>query len=45
MEIKYIVSKKYKNADSLSRLLTLAAAAWIAVKDVRKSSLKLFLKK
>jgi hypothetical protein len=45
MEIKYIVDKKHKNADNLSRFSILAAAAWIAVKDVRKNSLKSFLKK
>jgi hypothetical protein len=45
MEIKYIAGQEYKNADSLSRLPILAAAAWTAVKNVRKSSLKLLLKK
>jgi hypothetical protein len=45
MEIKHIAGKKHKNIDSLSRLLTLAAAAWTAVKNVKKNSLKLPLKK
>jgi hypothetical protein len=45
MEIKYIADKKYKNADNLSRFSTLAATAWTAAKNVRKSSLKLLLKK
>jgi hypothetical protein len=45
MEIKYITDKKYKNADNLSRLPTLAAAAWTAAKGVRKNFLKLSLKK
>jgi hypothetical protein len=45
MEIKYIADKKYKNADNLSRLPILAAAAWTAAKGVKKSSLKLPLKK
>jgi hypothetical protein len=43
MEIKYVADKKYKNIDGFSRLLILAAAAWTAVKDVRKNFLKLFL--
>jgi hypothetical protein len=45
MEIKYIADKKYKNADGLSRLFILIAAAWTAVKNVRKNFLKLPLKK
>jgi hypothetical protein len=45
MEIKYIAGKEYKNADSFLRLLILTATAWIAAKDVKKSSLKLPLKK
>jgi hypothetical protein len=45
MEIKHVAGKKYKNADSFSRLSTLAAAAWTASKNVRKNSLKLLLKK
>jgi hypothetical protein len=45
MEIKYVADKKYKNADGLSRFFILAAAAWTAIKNVRKSSLKLPLKK
>jgi hypothetical protein len=45
MEIKYVAGKKYKNANNLSRLFTLAAAAWTTVKSVRKNSLKLLLKK
>jgi hypothetical protein len=45
MKIKYIADKEYKNIDNLSRLSILAAAAWIAVKNVKKSFLKLPLKK
>jgi hypothetical protein len=45
IEIKYVTGKEYKNADGLLRLPTLAAATWIAVKDVRKNFLKLLLKK
>jgi hypothetical protein len=45
IEIKYIANKKYKNADNLSRLSILVAAAWTAVKDVRKNFLKLLLRK
>jgi hypothetical protein len=37
MEIKYIAGKKYKNANGFLRLPILAAAAWIAVKDVKKN--------
>jgi hypothetical protein len=45
IEIKYIADKKYKNADNLSRLSILIAAVWIVIKNVRKNSLKLPLKK
>jgi hypothetical protein len=45
MEIKYIADKEYKNIDGFSRFFILAAAAWTAIKDVRKSFWKLPLKK
>jgi hypothetical protein len=45
MEIKYVADKEYKNANDFSRFFILAAAAWTAVKNVRKNSLKLPLKK
>jgi hypothetical protein len=45
MEIKHIADKEYKNADGLLRFFILVAAAWIVAKNVRKSSLKLPLKK
>jgi hypothetical protein len=44
MEIKHIADKEYKNANNLSRFPILAAAAWTAAKNVKKSSLKLPLK-
>jgi len=44
MKIKHIADKKYKNADDLSYLPTLAAAVWTAVKDIKKF-LKIALKK
>jgi hypothetical protein len=45
MKIKYIAGKKYKNVNGLSRFPTLTAAAWTAIKGVRKNFLKLLLKK